>query len=90
MEAEYDSAKAVSNKKKHGVSFAEALTALSDEQAIWIEDPDSQGERRWIFWGISDRGRLLAVVMTFRGDRIRVISARKATKSEVRSYAQRI
>ena len=90
METEYDHGKAQSNLKKHGLTFEEASTALLDEQAVWIEDPSADGENRWIFWGLSERLRLLAVVVTLRGDRIRIISARKATKTEAKAYAQRI
>jgi uncharacterized DUF497 family protein len=90
MEIEYDREKDRSNRRKHGISFNEASTSLMDEHAVWIEDPDSQGEKRWVLWGMSSAGRLLAVVITLRGNRVRVISARKATKTEARNYAQRI
>jgi len=87
MEVEFDLKKAKSNQKKHGVSFEEAITALLDEQATWVEDPDSRSERRWVLRGLSQQGRLLTMVITLRGDRFRLISARKATKTEARYYA---
>ena len=90
MEVEFDPLKAKSNLKKHSVSFEEAITALLDECANWIEDPDSLGENRWVLRGLSSRDNLLTVVITLRGDRFRVISARKATKTEARYYAKRI
>ena len=87
MEVEFDLTKAKSNQKKHGVSFEEAMTALLDERATWVEDPDSRSERRWVLRGLSQKGRLLTVVITLRGDRFRMISARKATKKEAQNYA---
>ena len=90
MEIEFDPKKAKSNLRKHSVSFEEAHSVLFDEHAIWIEDPDAIDECRWIIWGIGKKNRLLAVVITTRDDRIRVISARKATRKESRNYAKRI
>ena len=85
MDIEFDRDKAVANQRKHGVSFDEAISALSDERALSMED-DSEGEPRWVFVGISARARLLVVVYTLRGDTIRLISARRATKLEIRTY----
>jgi len=90
MEVEFDPGKARSNFRKHGVTFEQAFTALRDERANWIEDPDAEGETRWLVWGMSERGILLAVAITFRGDLFRIISARKATRNEARFYAKRI
>ena len=90
MEVEFDDSKAQSNLQKHGVSFEEAISALRAERSIWVEDPDAENEKRWIFWSFSDRDRLLSVVITMRNDNFRIISARKATKSEAKIYAQRI
>jgi len=87
---DYDPAKAASNLKKHGVSFEEAATALLDRMALAIEDPDAEGERRWVLIGMSDRARLLTVVYALRDNRIRLISARSSTKRETRTYAQRV
>lgn len=88
MEIEWDQAKAAANLKKHGVSFQEAATALLDPMALAREDDPTASEQRWILLGMSDRPRLLTVVYTLRGrDRIRLISARKATRKEAEAYA---
>jgi uncharacterized DUF497 family protein len=90
VEVEYDPAKAASNLTKHGVSFDEASTALLDEWALVIEDPDADGEARWVLVGMSDEARVLTIVYTLRCGRVRLISARRATKREVATYAQRV
>jgi uncharacterized DUF497 family protein len=87
MEIEFDPAKERQNRKKHGVGFAEAASCLLDPQARVREDRDAQGEQRFVLLGMSHAGRLLVVVYTLRGETIRVISARKPTKKEERSYA---
>lgn len=88
MEIEWDAAKAAANLKKHGVSFEEAATALHDPQALAEEDDTSTGESRWVLLGMSARVRLLTVVYTIRvEERIRLISARKATRKEAMNYA---
>ena len=86
MDIEFDPAKAVSNQRKHGVSFAHAEQALHDELAVTIEDPDSQGEQRFVTLGMDALGRILVVVHTPRGDRVRLISARKASQGESEQY----
>ena len=86
MDIEYDSAKAASNLNKHGVSFEEAVSVLLDENALAMEDERSIGENRWLIIGMSDQIRLLTVVYTLRGEKIRLISARKATKREANDY----
>lgn len=88
MDIEWARDKAEANLKKHGVSFEEAATALLDPMALAHEDSAARGERRWILLGMSDSLRLLTVVYTVRGeDRIRLISARKATRKETETYA---
>ena len=88
MEIEWDSEKAISNLQKHGVSFEEASTALLDPLALAQEDATSEGEPRWVLIGMSARGRLLTVIYTLRRpERIRLISARKATRKEANYYA---
>ena len=83
MEFEWDSAKAARNVRKHGVSFEEASSVFRDSLAAIFPDPDhSDDEQREIIVGHSDRARLLVVSFTERGQAIRIISARKATKSE--------
>ena len=86
MEFEFDPAKAHSNLRKHGVSFAHAEQALRDELAFTTEDPDSVGERRFVTLGVDALGRVLVVVYTQRGERTRVISARKASRGESEQY----
>lgn len=84
---EWDKEKAISNLKKHGVSFEEAATVFSDPLSSTIPDPrHSQDEERHIIIGLSILGRHLVVVHTDRGDKIRVISARRATPGEIRNY----
>ncbi len=88
MEIEWDSDKADSNLKKHGVSFEEAATALLDPMALAQEDAASEDELRWVLIGMSAQLRLLTVVYTLRRqDRVRLISARRATRKEARNYA---
>ena len=78
--------KAHLHQRKHGVSFAHAELALRDEMAVTIEDPDAIGEQRFITLGIDALGRLLVLVHTRRGDRTRLISARKASPGESEQY----
>jgi uncharacterized protein len=89
LEFEWDPAKAEANLRDHGVSFAEASTAFHDPLSLTIPDPDhSGGEERYLLLGASRAGRLLVVAHTERGDRIRIISARKPTQRERRQYEQ--
>lgn len=86
---EWNPAKASANAIKHGVTFEEARTVFFDERARLIDDPDhSREEERFILLGLSSALRLLVVCHCYRGkgDVIRIISARKATASESRSY----
>ena len=86
---EWDSRKASSNEKKHGVSFDEASSAFFDENALVIPDPDhSEDEDRFVLLGLSSAVRLLVVVHCYRESEevIRIISARKATKGESGHY----
>lgn len=86
MEIEFDPEKAALNLRKHRVSFAHAEQALRDPFGITIEDPDSEGEARYITLGADSLGRILVVVHTPRDDRVRIISARKASRNEARNY----
>jgi uncharacterized DUF497 family protein len=83
---EFDPAKARSNLAKHQVSFADAEQALRDEMAYTIEDPDAEGEPRFITLGMDSIGRILVVVHTPRGKNSRLISARKASPAEAEQY----
>lgn len=90
MEIEYDPTKEKRNLRKHRIGFEEAASCFQDDQALAMEDPFSENELRWALIGLSRRFRLLTVVYTLRNGRIRIISARKATKSEMEDYAQRV
>ncbi len=88
---EWDTNKASINEKKHGVTFEEASTVFFDENAILFDDPDhSEVEERFLILGISDQTKMLIVSHCYRGKdgRIRIISARKATKKEARQYIE--
>ena len=89
MEVEWDASKAASNVRKHGIDFADAATVVHDERAITIEDESGDDEIRWVSLGIDAVGRMLVIVYTWRNDRVRLISARKATRSERRQYEGR-
>jgi uncharacterized DUF497 family protein len=91
---EWDPKKAQENRNKHGITFDEAATVFRDSKALSIFDTDhSEYEDRWVTMGISERGRLLIVIHTFREEieddvRIRIISSRKATKRETKNYGE--
>jgi uncharacterized DUF497 family protein len=87
MVAEWDAAKARANFRKHGVRFADAVTALEDEGAITVRD-EVEGEERWVAIGVDSLARILVVVYTWRGDDLRLISARPATSREHRQYEE--
>jgi hypothetical protein len=86
---EWDPAKAAANLKKHGVSFEEAVTVFQDPLAKIHADPDhSEDELRQILIGHSAQNRVLLVSFTDRRDRIRLISAREATRREHKEYEE--
>ena len=85
----WDKNKNESNIQKHGVSFLEAMTVFDDRNALYKSDPDhSEHEERFIILGLSKNPRLLVVCHCYRENdkTIRIISARKATKSETKQY----
>jgi len=84
---EWDRKKDSANQRKHGVGFAEAVTVFGDPLSITISDP-SIDEQRFVILGLSDKRRLLIVVHTVRGELIRLISARSATKHERNNYEE--
>ncbi|QYX30293.1 BrnT family toxin [Sphaerospermopsis torques-reginae] len=86
MQVEWNPKKAKSNLQKHGVSFSDAEAVLFDPYALSFEDQSAQGEQRFIIMGMDHLWRLLVVVYTYRGDNIRLISARPATAKERRKY----
>jgi uncharacterized protein len=84
---EWDDAKAAINLAKHGVSFEEARTVFEDAFAITIEDAaHSDFEDRYVTIGLSLISRVLLIIHADRGDRIRIVSARKSTPSEREQY----
>ena len=86
---EWDSKKAASNHRKHGVTFEEAASVFLDEDALTFEDPDRSGvENREITIGFSARQRVVFVSHCLRGTRIRLISARRGTRREREQYAE--
>jgi uncharacterized DUF497 family protein len=86
---EWDPRKAVENLAKHGVSFEEAATVFRDSLSATGSDPDhSVDEERFITFGLSSGGRLLAVAHTDRDDTIRIISARPVTPGERKIYEE--
>jgi uncharacterized DUF497 family protein len=90
MDVEFDSDKAAANLRKHRVSFAHAEQALRDPVAVTVEDPDAEGESRFVTLGMDALGRTLVVVHTPREEQTRIISARKASKLETLAYAKGI
>ena len=86
---EWDENKNLSNQKKHKITFQEAETVFYDENARVIEDPDhSEEEERFIILGFSEKSKLLTVCHCYRkfDTVVRIISARKATKTEAKQY----
>ncbi len=89
MNFEWDENKAARNLLKHRVSFEEAKTVFDDPLYVDFYDPDhSDDEERYLIVGESNRGRLLIVSYTERGDVIRLISARVVTRSEREAYEE--
>ena len=89
---DWDDGKAAANKRKHGVSFAEAKTVFLDEEALLLADPDhSEDEERFALLGLSASFRVLVVCHCYRqgDDVIRIISARKADRDEQAEYNRR-
>jgi len=84
---EWDPRKSASNARKHGVRFTDAVTVFNDDRAITIQDEHPE-EERFVTIGQDAFGRLLVVVYAWRGESIRVISARKATPRERRAYGR--
>ncbi len=89
VEYEWDSSKAAQNLKKHRVSFEEAVTVLQDPLGSTFFDPDhSEDESRFITIGRSNRQRFLFVSHLDRGNRVRIVSARRVTARERRAYEE--
>ena len=90
MRVDWDPEKAKSNFQKHGVRFSDAEIVLYDLTALTSEDVEAEGEQRFISIGRDVITRIIVVVYTYRGQDIRLISARKATKRERKAYEKRI
>ena len=89
LELEWDPLKALGNLSKHGVSFREASTVFGDPLSVTVPDPDhSRDEARCVTVGMSSNRRILVVIHTDRGDRVRIISARPATRRETMIYEE--
>lgn len=91
LQFEWDDTKAKANVKKHGVAFDEALTVFADPLARIFDDPDhSEGELRELIVGFSTKPRLLVVGFTERSGRVRLIHARRATKTERKRHEENV
>jgi uncharacterized protein len=91
MEIVWDPEKAIQNAVKHGVRFPDAVLVLDDPYAITIPDTESDpAEARWVTLGADAQGRVLVVVYTYRGDDIRLISARTAAPRELKEYEAQV
>ncbi len=90
MDIAWDSRKADANLAMHRVAFADVEVVLADPLALTTEDPDAEGERRFLTIGADAFGRIVAVIYTYRKAQIRLISARRATGNERRNYARGI
>ena len=91
LKFEWDENKNLINQRKHGISFDEAKTVFYDDEALVIDDPEhSEEEDRFIILGLSNKTNLLVVCHCYRASEtvIRIISARKATKTETNFYGK--
>jgi len=87
---EFDPKKDAANLKKHGVSLSDGDGVLNDPLAITVEDDSVEGEQRFVTIGMNVFGSLMVVVYTPRGDKVRIISVRKADPKERRAYEKGI
>ena len=87
MSFEWDPKKAAANLRKHGVRFADAFSVFEDERALTVVD-EVAGEERWGTIGMDSIGRIVVVIYTWRNQRVRIISVRRATARERRQYEQ--
>jgi uncharacterized protein len=90
MEIEWDPNKVAINRDKHGVRFSDVEAVLFDPEALSMEDETAEGEQRFIAIGLDHLFRVLFVVYAYRGENIRLISARPATGHERRQYERRL
>lgn len=86
-EYEWEARKGAGNRRKHGIDFADATAVFEDERALTVRDEiTAVDETRWLTLGRDALGRFLVVAYTWRGERVRLISARRATPGERRQY----
>jgi hypothetical protein len=90
MRVVWDPGKAKTNLHKHGISFSDAEGALFDPMALTREDESSKGERRFATIAADHVNRIVVVIYTHRGETVRLISARRATRKERLQYAERV
>lgn len=90
MTAGFDPKKNAANLKKHGISLAEGDGVLSDPLAVTTEDESAEGEQRFVTLGANVFGSLMVVVWTPRDDDFRIISVRKPTRKERKTYEEGI
>lgn len=90
MDFEWDPTKAGSNLNKHGIRFSDVEIAFYDQNAISMPDTVIVNEERFVLIGTEATARIVVVIYTYRGNSIRIISARKATKTERRTYEKGI
>jgi uncharacterized DUF497 family protein len=88
MKFEWDQKKAHLNDRKHGVQFADAVSVLDDDNALTTSEHWPDGEERFVTLGTDSLGRILVVVYVWRQEKVRIISARKATPGEQKRYAE--
>ena len=86
MHFEWDLAKAKANLLRHGIDFADAATCFEDDRALTLADPDSVDEERFLTVAQDANHRVLVTCFAYRGDAIRIISSRKASRGERRRY----
>ncbi len=86
---EWDPAKAASNLAKHKVDFADAAVSLSDPFALTTRDPDAEGEERFVSLAADPQGRVLVTVFAYAEENIRIISSRRASRGELKTYEKR-
>ena len=89
MDYQWDPEKAASNLRRHRVDFADAVGVFEDEWGLTLREDEVDGEHRLVTLGTDFLGRTVVVAYTHRGDGIRIISARRATSGERRTYEQK-
>ncbi|MCX6033604.1 MAG: BrnT family toxin [Chloroflexi bacterium] len=89
MKFEWDAAKRLSNSRKHGIDFADSTTIFEGDTVVLLDDRFDYGERRYLAFGLL-KDKVIVVAYTERGEKIRIISARKALRHEELYYYEYI